>query len=60
MVTPAASLLAPGGLNAAGVVAIGLVVLVGLGLMVALLLIDQQDECAHRRRMTRARRRQHD
>ncbi|HEV8649564.1 MAG TPA: hypothetical protein VG276_09190 [Actinomycetes bacterium] len=59
MVTPAASLLAPGGLNAAGVVAIGLVMLLGLGLIIALLVIDYQDERAHRRRMARARRRQH-
>jgi hypothetical protein len=57
VVTRAAWLLAPGALNAAGVVAAGLVVLLGLGLIVGLLLIDYQDECAHRRRMARARRR---
>jgi len=45
--------------NAAGVVAAGLVVLVALGLVVGLLLADWQDECAHQRRMAQARRRQH-
>jgi len=43
----------------AGMVAAGLVVLVGLVAVVALALVDYQDECAHRRRMARARRRRH-
>jgi len=60
MVTRAACLLGPAGVSAAGVVAAGLVVLLGLGLIVALLLIDYQDECAHRRRMARAKARRHD
>jgi len=41
------------------VVAAGLVVLVGLGLIVALLWVDQQDEHAHRRRMARTKARRH-
>jgi len=59
MVTRVACLLGPGGVSAAGVVAAGLVVLLGLGLIVALLYADYQDECAHRRRMARAQRRRH-
>jgi len=60
MVTRAACLLGSAGVSVAGVVVAGLVVLLGLGLIVALLYADYQDECAHRRRMARARRRQHD
>ncbi|HEV8648765.1 MAG TPA: hypothetical protein VG276_05015 [Actinomycetes bacterium] len=61
MVTRAACLLAPGGVNTAGAVVTGLVVLGGLLAIVALLLIDQQDERAHQRRMARAKAmRQHD
>jgi hypothetical protein len=40
-----------------GVVVVGLVLLVGLLAIVALLWVEYQDECAHRRRMARARRR---
>jgi len=59
MVTRAATLLGPAGMSMVGVVVTGLVVLVGVLAIVALLLIDHQDECVHRRRMARARRRQH-
>jgi len=59
-VTCAACLLAPGGMSGAGVVAVGLGVLGGIVMIVGLLWMDYQDECAHRRRMARARRRQHD
>jgi len=44
--------------EAVGVVAAGLVVLMAVGLIVGLLLVDYQEERAHRRRMARARRRQ--
>ena len=58
--TCAACLLAPGWMSGAGVVAVGLGVLGGIVMIVGLLWMDYQDECAHRRRMARARRRQHD
>ena len=47
------------GVNTVGAVAIGLVVLAGLVAIVALLLVDQQDERAHRRRMARTAGRRH-
>jgi len=59
MVTGPASLVGPGGMSMVGVVVVGLVVLGALLVIVALLYADYQDECAHRRRMARARRRQH-
>jgi len=55
----AAHPLGPVEVSVAALVVAGLVVLAGLLLIAGLLWVEYQDECAHRRRMARARRRQH-